>query len=260
MASFDSMAWYYVASEQLWGSPRLASLNGVVAQGEALQIHPSALEPLQALNYRANEWKSEAAQIIAHPPPGAFNLAQIKRLLDSKEHLPVRIPEERCLSAMLEDGGERYCTCRGGASGSFMIGCDHCDGWFHGKCVGVSAKAGDILASNGSKYMCPLCSAQGGIPYVPMSAASDFVDEDDEDEEEEDEYDISMKNAWLAGLWPPSQVLTIDPAGGSLKRKVEVTGAEALPQIPTSYFYSATATLGTPLDHAKRVKVGEQDE
>lgn len=32
----------------------------------------------------------------------------------------------------------RYCTCRGTDSAGFMICCDNCEEWFHGKCVNIS--------------------------------------------------------------------------------------------------------------------------
>ena len=34
----------------------------------------------------------------------------------------------------------KYCICRrgGDAYGGFMVQCDACEEWFHGKCVGVS--------------------------------------------------------------------------------------------------------------------------
>ena len=43
--------------------------------------------------------------------------------------------------------------------GSFMVGCDLCDGWYHGSCVGVSKDDANCLES----YVCPLCSAKGGL-------------------------------------------------------------------------------------------------
>jgi len=37
--------------------------------------------------------------------------------------------------------------------GSFMVGCDNCDGWYHGECVGISKDA----ACNLESYVCPRC-------------------------------------------------------------------------------------------------------
>ncbi|KAH3824093.1 hypothetical protein DPMN_125921 [Dreissena polymorpha] len=38
-----------------------------------------------------------------------------------------------------------YCMCRGVDDGSFMVACDVCEEWFHGKCVGVTEEDGDKI-------------------------------------------------------------------------------------------------------------------
>ena len=56
------------------------------------------------------------------------------------------------------DGGEiaddqLYCLCKKPWQGRFMIQCDHCDEWYHGSCVNITATdALDI-----QKYRCPKC-------------------------------------------------------------------------------------------------------
>ena len=41
--------------------------------------------------------------------------------------------------------------------GSFMVGCDMCEGWFHGSCVGVSKDEANKLEN----YLCPNCRDPG---------------------------------------------------------------------------------------------------
>merc|ERR1719230_1680971 len=41
--------------------------------------------------------------------------------------------------------------------GSFMVGCDFCDGWYHGACVGISKDQACELDS----YVCPRCIENG---------------------------------------------------------------------------------------------------
>ena len=35
--------------------------------------------------------------------------------------------------------GQLYCMCKKPWQGRFMIQCDHCDVWYHGSCVNVTA-------------------------------------------------------------------------------------------------------------------------
>jgi len=51
----------------------------------------------------------------------------------------------------------RYCVCRGYDDGSFMIACDSCYDWFHGKCVGVTESDADTF----EYYRCPRCKQRG---------------------------------------------------------------------------------------------------
>ena len=54
--------------------------------------------------------------------------------------------------------GEVYCICRKGDNHSWMIACDGgCDEWFHGKCVDIRERDGDLI----DKYICPRCQAKG---------------------------------------------------------------------------------------------------
>ena len=41
--------------------------------------------------------------------------------------------------------------------GSFMVGCDQCDNWYHGDCVGVTKEAANTL----TEYLCPRCKEKG---------------------------------------------------------------------------------------------------
>jgi hypothetical protein len=55
-------------------------------------------------------------------------------------------------------GGEVFCICRKGDNHTWMIGCDGgCEDWFHGKCVNIEERDGDLI----DKYLCPNCEAEG---------------------------------------------------------------------------------------------------
>ena len=44
----------------------------------------------------------------------------------------------------------------------FMIGCDVCENWYHGPCVGVGKAQADTM----DDYLCPHCATAAGKPYA----------------------------------------------------------------------------------------------
>jgi len=46
-----------------------------------------------------------------------------------------------------------YCICRSADVSRFMIGCDHCEEWFHGDCINVTAKDSKYI----KKFYCKEC-------------------------------------------------------------------------------------------------------
>ena len=44
----------------------------------------------------------------------------------------------------------------------FYIGCDQCQDWFHGSCVGIAEKD----ASNIESYVCPRCKQQNSPDQI----------------------------------------------------------------------------------------------
>ncbi|CAC5417077.1 CXXC1 [Mytilus coruscus] len=48
---------------------------------------------------------------------------------------------------------ELYCICRGPDIQDFMVGCDGCTEWFHGRCVGISPQEAEELG----EYLCQTC-------------------------------------------------------------------------------------------------------
>ncbi|TDZ21220.1 Set1 complex component spp1 [Colletotrichum orbiculare MAFF 240422] len=48
-----------------------------------------------------------------------------------------------------------YCICRGPDDHSFMIGCEICEDWFHGRCVEISKDVGENIIE---RFVCPNCT------------------------------------------------------------------------------------------------------
>ena len=84
-----------------------------------------------------------------------------------------------------------YCVCRGPDDGSFMLLCDACSDWFHGRCVGVAreqvrhapnARGAPLTAApqakNLSEFYCDACCAiHGRPPNLDAELALPFDDE-----------------------------------------------------------------------------------
>ncbi|GFO20575.1 cxxc-type Zinc finger protein 1 [Plakobranchus ocellatus] len=56
----------------------------------------------------------------------------------------------------MEDEEILYCICRSADSERFMIGCDHCEEWYHGDCIGITAED----ARHIKRYYCDACTAR----------------------------------------------------------------------------------------------------
>ncbi len=57
-----------------------------------------------------------------------------------------------------EDDPERlWCICKQPHNNRFMICCDTCLEWFHGKCVGISKDMGKEMEEAGNEWRCPKC-------------------------------------------------------------------------------------------------------
>ena len=58
---------------------------------------------------------------------------------------------------------ELYCVCRKPYNPAFFyICCDICEGWFHGKCVGLTDWEGELV----SEYVCAECEGATGHKTV----------------------------------------------------------------------------------------------
>ena len=77
---------------------------------------------------------------------GSAQIYKIKELIREHDSFLVNMPEEidALKSAMCS-----YCICRRPYEG-FMIGCDECEDWFHGSCIGVSQAQCNRI----DKYLC----------------------------------------------------------------------------------------------------------
>eukprot|EP00741_Cyanophora_paradoxa_P021500 tig00021357_g20756.t1 len=129
------------------------------------------------------ESDSEGAQAGFKPSDKKGALPLRKRALMREDHEneaasaqrdePSPAPAESSRgSARGADSGknaERYCICRSTESSGFMIQCDECEDWFHGKCVKISRTQAKTL----TKYKCPLCSPKSADAPRPTDPVSE---------------------------------------------------------------------------------------
>ncbi|KAI5201954.1 hypothetical protein AUEXF2481DRAFT_35209 [Aureobasidium subglaciale EXF-2481] len=87
-----------------------------------------------------------------------------------------------------KDADTVYCICRGPDRG-FMIGCDSCDEWFHGDCVGVSKEEGASM----DEYTCPECRKVTRSPTVASRDSGVVLEDNDKAESEPEE----ALQAWM---------------------------------------------------------------
>ncbi|XP_026814023.1 PHD finger protein 3 isoform X2 [Rhopalosiphum maidis] len=56
-----------------------------------------------------------------------------------------------------DDPNRLWCVCRKPHNNRFMICCDTCEDWFHGKCVGITKALGEQMEARGVEWNCPPC-------------------------------------------------------------------------------------------------------
>lgn len=95
---------------------------------------------------------------------GSAQIYKIKELIREHDSFHISMPEEieALKSAMCS-----YCICRRPYEG-FMIGCDDCEEWYHGHCIGVSQAQGNRI----DKYLCIRCCVKKVYKHSSSIVAS----------------------------------------------------------------------------------------
>lgn len=167
--ALQRLVFAYNVGRLLQRAPRVSSIDALVTQADDAGGAYGEAEYRQRVTSHLLTCRKHARELVARlrevvdattprdPRPKVkkerrVDAAKVKVILDQARRIPVRLGKlRRQCEAIIEDGGRRYCICRGPSDGSFMLGCDRCDEWFHGKCVGIK-ESDDVTF-----YECDAC-------------------------------------------------------------------------------------------------------
>ncbi|EDW56461.1 GM20479 [Drosophila sechellia] len=78
---------------------------------------------------------------------------EIRREIAREFDLPERKSK---IATILKQEGQAYCICRSSDCSRFMIGCDGCEEWYHGDCIGITEKDAEHI----KQYYCRRCKKE----------------------------------------------------------------------------------------------------
>lgn len=210
--AFKCMCWGARAMEILRRQPTSDSVVALVSQGQEIKFpDDKAFKTLRNMAERAQAWNHRFRSALT-PVPGKsdpFDMNELHDLAKAADRIPFILPYEHRLETVIEDEGCRYCLCGGPSDGRFMVGCDKCDKWFHGTCVGVTgSEGGDI-----DHWFCPGCK---GSSVDPKPLVQNFHDTSECEAEDGEDDDVASKAPDPATLWPPFGLRDSDKAQEAL--------------------------------------------
>ncbi len=227
-----TVLWATMAQWVFRGRPCASTVMMLVQQASCLSIMDDELSTfLESMAKRCLEWCNDARQLLTPPPPTQrdrpIELNKLKTLSASVQLLPFNMKEENMIMSVLEDEGVRYCICRAANDGGFMIGCDRCEVWYHGRCCSLSQ------SNSPSEFICESCCEEDEVeyPFPPMKVVP--IPQDDEPLDTEPEKETVRD---FEPLWPSRAVL-------SLLECAPFAGDGGVGSVP--FFHNANSAVAT---------------
>jgi hypothetical protein len=122
----------------------------LVEEGEnTLRLYLRSFDMLKDELKKATAWEVRVQE--SGIESGQARIADLLTLLEEYDNTQWLIDLEMHRE-VLRSATERYCICRQPFDG-LMIGCDHCDDWFHDNCIGMSKEKAEKV----EHYTCPSC-------------------------------------------------------------------------------------------------------
>jgi len=134
----------------------------LLVEGEKLNINCQELRTLRTAIKTTRGWIGRVKKLDLDL--GSSDLNLISDLLREHETFLVSSTDQ---TSKLKQAVCSYCICRRPYDG-FMIGCDECDEWYHGLCIGIS----ESQAEKCDKYICLRCSIKKHYYQFCLSIAN----------------------------------------------------------------------------------------
>ena len=207
--SFKILCWCLTTLGALRRKPRVEEVRRLIKHSESAYFklpESKCVRMLRSMSSRAQIWQTKAEKALVGVPGGKekYDINVLNEIMLSARQIPLTMPEQARIWNTIQDGGSRYCVCGGPGDGSFMLGCDNCDKWFHGACMKISKEAGEAL----TKWVCPPCSTKVSESVrESIKAEKKAIAESEQTPEPVPEVklveDISPHAPSPASLWPP---------------------------------------------------------
>lgn len=152
--------WSRRAKEVLAGGATLALLRTLQEEAKTLDVTVPEEEAVIAKTKAIDWWLKRVA--------GAFlkrgcNIGLVDVLEGTRDDVRDEVSPAAASSNSTSGLACLFCTGNDASTlNRFMIGCDKCERWYHGPCVGVGKGAADAM----DDYLCPLCAQETNVPYA----------------------------------------------------------------------------------------------
>ncbi len=148
----EAIEWVETVADILKTSQKipLEEAKVMVDAGKKLNINCQEYKTLSAALRATRNWLSRVKKCGAAEGHAQVAVSTVTELIN--EHNSFIVTELDALSE-LKQVMCGYCVCRQPYEG-FMIGCDGCEEWYHGPCVGITQEQ----AAKFDKYVCVRCS------------------------------------------------------------------------------------------------------
>jgi PHD-finger len=157
------MEWQESTSKLLKDGSKLdrQDAKSLLDEGERLGFVCEEMKVLRNAIRLARNWANRVKRL--DNDPGSPDCSAAQALIKEHGTLLIEMPEEL---ESLQQAMKLYCVCRRPYSG-FMIGCDECEEWYHGVCIGISESKADRV----DKFVCVRCC----VSRLYKSTAKDAV-------------------------------------------------------------------------------------